>query len=79
MAIIKLRPFIYKLLYFLKMSTSIWNLTHPLRSGHIELKKGGSELFGTVIRHGKMKKTATVIIIYSPNSFCLGISIKICI
>ena len=42
------------------MSSSIWNLTHPLRTGHIPLKAGGGELFGTVIRHGKMKKTVTV-------------------
>lgn len=42
------------------MSSSIWNLTHPLRSGHVPLKHGGCELFGTVIRHGKMRKTVTV-------------------
>lgn len=43
------------------MSSSIWNLTHPLRSGHVHLKHGGCELFGTVIRHGRMRKTVTVI------------------
>lgn len=41
------------------MSSSIWNLTHPLRTGHIPLKPG-AEMFGTVIRHGRMKKTVTV-------------------
>jgi len=43
------------------MATSIWNLSHPLRSGFVPLVKGGRELFGTVIRHGRMKKTCTVI------------------
>jgi hypothetical protein len=42
------------------MSSSIWNLSHPLRTGHIHLKQGGGEMFGTVIRHGKMAKTVTV-------------------
>ncbi len=42
------------------MSSSIWNLTHSLRTGHIPLKKGGAEAFGTVIRHGRMNKTVTV-------------------
>jgi hypothetical protein len=46
------------------MSSSIWNLTHPLRSGHIPLRQGGCEAFGTVIRHGRMKKTVTVSIDY---------------
>ena len=41
------------------MSTSIWNLTHPLRTGYIPLKLG-AEFYGTVIRHGRMKKTVTV-------------------
>lgn len=42
------------------MSTSIWNLHHPLRTGHISLAHSGLELFGTVIRHGRMDKTVTV-------------------
>lgn len=42
------------------MSSNIWNLTHPIRSGHVPLKYGGNELFGTVIRHGRMSKTVTV-------------------
>lgn len=46
------------------MSSSIWNLTHPLRTGHIPLKPG-AEMFGTVIRHGRMKKTVTVRNLYS--------------
>lgn len=43
------------------MSSNIWNLTHPLRSGHVSLKQGGGELYGSVIRHGRMSKTVTVI------------------
>lgn len=42
------------------MSSNIWNLTHPLRSGHVPLRPGGCEIFGTVIRQGKMKKTVSV-------------------
>lgn len=42
------------------MSTSIWNLKHPLRTGHISLAHSGKEKFGTVIRHGRMNKTVTV-------------------
>ena len=42
------------------MSTSIYNLTHPQRSGFIRLAPSGHELFGTVIRQGKMDKTVTV-------------------
>ena len=42
------------------MSVSINNLAHPLRTGHIRLAPSGKELFGTVIRHGKMAKTVTV-------------------
>ena len=57
------------------MSSSIWNLTHPLRSGHIPLKQSGGELFGTVIRHGKMKKTVTVINLCSNDSpRCLSLA-----
>lgn len=48
------------IIYKLKMSSSIWNLKHPLRSGHIQLATGGKELFGTVIRDRRMRKTCTV-------------------
>ena len=41
------------------MSTSIWNLAHPLRTGFVNLKLG-TEFYGTVIRHSRMKKTVTV-------------------
>ena len=42
------------------MSSNIWNLTHPLRVGYIKLAPGGRELYGTVVRQGRMQKTATV-------------------
>lgn len=57
------------------MSTSIWNLRHPLRSGHISLAGGGKELFGTVIRDRRIKKTCTVIII--EVEFDIGLGIKV--
>jgi hypothetical protein len=43
--------------------TSVWNLLNPIRNGGTGLKLLGSgrELFGTVIRSGKMNKTVTVI------------------
>jgi hypothetical protein len=53
------------------MSTSIWNLAHPLRTGHIPLAKSGLELFGTVIRHGRMKKTVSVFYYLFANNFYL--------
>ena len=40
--------------------SNIWNLAHPLRRGNVQLASGGQELFGTVIRHGRMNKTVTV-------------------
>ena len=42
------------------MSSNIFNLTHPLRTGFIKLAPNGRELFGTVIRQGRMDKTVTV-------------------
>ena len=42
------------------MSSSIFNMSHPLRTGFIRLAPSGKELFGTVIRQGKMAKTVTV-------------------
>ena len=42
------------------MSASIFNLAHPLRTGHIRLAPSGKEVFGTVTRAGRMKKTVTV-------------------
>lgn len=64
------------------MSSSIWNLTHPLRSGHVKIKHSGAELFGTVIRHGRMKKTVTVSINTNYKEpiftlFCKGYDFKI--
>ena len=59
------------------MSSSIWNLTHSLRSGHVPLKiQGGCELFGTVIRHGRMRKTVTVSLILNP---ILTINLGLCV
>ena len=42
------------------MSLNIWNFLSPQRTGHVRLAPSGKELFGTVIRHGKMDKTVTV-------------------
>ena len=42
------------------MSYNIWNLAHPQRTGYIRLAGSGKEIFGTVIRAGKMDKTVTV-------------------
>lgn len=42
------------------MSANIFNLAHPLRTGHIKLAASGKELFGTVINAGKNRKTVTV-------------------
>jgi len=44
------------------MASSIWNLSSAFRSGisGLKLLRSGRELFGTVIRHGKMNKTVTV-------------------
>ena len=46
--------------YILLMASSIYNLRHPLRTGNIRLAPSGKEVFGTVIRDGKMNKTVTV-------------------
>ena len=40
--------------------SALWNLTAPLRTGHIPLAASGREMFGTVIKHGVNKKTVTV-------------------
>merc|ERR1712086_681322 len=42
-----------------KMSSNIWNLTHPLRTGFVKLAPG-KEKFCTIIRQGRMDKTVTV-------------------
>ena len=42
------------------MSTSLANIANPTRTGHIRLQPYGRELFGTVIRTGKMQKTCTI-------------------
>ena len=42
------------------MSSNIWNLTHPLRTGFIKLAPNGREFYGTVIRQGRMSNTVTV-------------------
>ena len=42
------------------MSLNIWNFMSPQRTGYVRLAPSGKELFGTVIRHGKMDKTVTV-------------------
>ena len=42
------------------MSHNIYNLKHPQRTGFIKIAGTGKEVFGTVIRHGKMDKTVTV-------------------
>ena len=43
------------------MST-VWNLANTLRTGHLKLLCSGREFYGTVIKHGKMNKTVTVMI-----------------
>lgn len=40
--------------------SSIWNLTHPLRTGLMNLAPAGRELYGTVIKSGVNQKTVTV-------------------
>ena len=42
------------------MSTALYNIKDPIRTGHIKLARGGRELFGTVVKHGLMRKTVTV-------------------
>jgi len=42
------------------MSSNIWNLKHPLRTGFIKLAPNGKELYGAVVRQGRMDKTVTV-------------------
>ena len=42
------------------MSSNIWNLTHPLRTGFIKVAPHGKEFYGTVVRQGRMDKTVTV-------------------
>lgn len=43
---------------------SIWNLTTPLNSGFVHLLGSGREMYGTVIKHGKINKTVTVRVDY---------------
>ena len=42
--------------------SSVWNLLNPIRCGGTNLKllNSGRELFGTVVKHGKINKTVTV-------------------
>jgi small subunit ribosomal protein S17 len=40
--------------------TSLWNLASPLRTGFLNLKSSGCELFGTVTKAGVNNKTVTV-------------------
>jgi ribosomal protein S17 len=42
------------------MSSNIWNLKHPLRTGFIKIAPNGKEKYGTVVRQGRMDKTVTV-------------------
>ena len=41
------------------MSSNIWNLKHPLRTGFIKLAPG-KEKYGTVVKQGINDKTVTV-------------------
>ena len=59
------------------MSASIFNLSHPLRTGNIRLAPGGKELFGTVIRHAKMDKTVTVSKHFLMMTIYLGSSFQV--
>jgi small subunit ribosomal protein S17 len=43
---------------------SIWNLSSPMNSGFVHLLGSGREMYGTVIRHGKINKTVTVRVDY---------------
>ena len=40
--------------------SNIWNLKDPLRAGYVWLAHSGRELYGTVVRAGRMKKTVSV-------------------
>ena len=42
------------------MSSNIWNLKHPLRTGFIKLAPWGKEKYGTVVRQGRNDRTVTV-------------------
>jgi small subunit ribosomal protein S17 len=42
------------------MSSNIWNLSHPLRTGFIKLAPYGKELYGTVVKQGLNDKTVSV-------------------
>ena len=42
------------------MSSSITNLADATRKGFVKLAPNGVEMFGTVIRSGRMNKTVTV-------------------
>ncbi len=43
--------------------SAIWNLLNPIRCGgtNLKLMSSGRELFGTVVKSGKIEKTVTVI------------------
>lgn len=57
----KQNSFIQSIIYYLDMS-AIWNLLNPIRCGgtNLKLMSSGRELFGTVIKSGKINKTVTV-------------------
>ena len=40
--------------------SSLWNLLGPAKSGVVRIAGSGTELFGTVIKHGLINKTITV-------------------
>jgi len=40
--------------------SSIWSLLNPLRTGFVKLAPSGKEIYGTVIKHGKVPKTISV-------------------
>ena len=42
------------------MSTNIWNLKQPTRTGYYKIKSKSNELYGTVIKAKVNEKTATV-------------------
>jgi len=42
------------------MSTNIWNLKQPTRTGYYKIKSKSNELYGTVIKAKVNEKTVTV-------------------
>jgi len=56
------------------MSSNIYNLSHPLRTGFIRLAPSGKELFGTVVKQGLNANTVTV---RNQIHLCLGQSLSL--